>query len=217
MPYEIDIQDDCSNSKEDIEMHSLESCPAHIINNPINNIPYHPYATVTSYSSQSYPRRNITRHSSLITTNQIGDFYTGNEADGVYAISNVNVPNNNFNHGRLSVDELQLNSGNSMSHLMLNDGEINGRIRLEENQHIQDDESMMGIMRSEIMSQDDGRNLQFRSLNDVTVSIDVTDDEFSGRTSRQAMRQDQNIPDENNHDEDDNDFGALADIRESRV
>ncbi|XP_044020009.1 uncharacterized protein LOC122860319 isoform X2 [Aphidius gifuensis] len=215
------------HSKDDIEMHSLESCP-HIINNPINGIPYHPYATITSYPSQSYPRRNLTRNSSLIN-NQIGDYYIDNEIGRVYAITSNNITNNN----RTRSDELQLNSNyniNNNSHnvitrLSLNELGINDRILNNDNQRIRVVDATINRSINEIINADDvrdRRHLQFhqaieRNAHDddgdvvdavVGATGDVVDDDIGGRISRQAMRQDDN---------DDNDFGALADIRESRV
>lgn len=205
-------------------MHSLESCP-HIINNPINGIPYHPYATITSYPSQSYPRRHLTRNSSLIN-NQIGDYYIDNEIGRVYAISNIT------NNNRTRSDELQLNSNYNINnnnhsvitHLSLNELGINDRILNNDNQRIRIVDATINRSINEIITVDDirdRRHLQFhqaieRNNNDDDEDVAVVgaadavvdDDDIGGRISRQAMRQ---------NDNDDNDFGALADIRESRV
>lgn len=81
----------CRDSKEEIEMQSLDSCP-HIIGNPLNSVPgYHPYATVTSLSSlQSYPRRNVSRNPSIIS-NPLDNFYVDNEL-GLYRLSRETIP-----------------------------------------------------------------------------------------------------------------------------
>lgn len=80
LPYEIEMQDysggaNGHDSKEEIELRSLENCP-HIINNPINSLTY-PYAAAAlagCYSSQSLPRRNP----SLIS-NPLDSYYVDNE------------------------------------------------------------------------------------------------------------------------------------------
>lgn len=98
----------CRDGKEEIEMQSLESCP-HIVGNPLNSMPYHPYATVTSLSSlQSYPRRNVSRNPSIIS-NPLDNYYVDNEL-GVYRLSREMMPrvssNANLETFHTSHDEL---------------------------------------------------------------------------------------------------------------
>ncbi|KZC11223.1 hypothetical protein WN55_02314 [Dufourea novaeangliae] len=78
LPHEIDIHNYRSDGKEEIEMQSLDGCP-HILSNPMNAIPY-PYTSVTSFSSQSFPRRNVTRNPSIIS-NPLDSYYLDNELE----------------------------------------------------------------------------------------------------------------------------------------
>ncbi|XP_032674527.1 uncharacterized protein LOC116845659 isoform X2 [Odontomachus brunneus] len=108
LPHEIDMRDYCRDGKEEIEMQSLESCP-HIVGNPLNSMPYHPYATVTSLSSlQSYPRRNVSRNPSIIS-NPLDNYYVDNEL-GVYRLSREMIPrvssNANLESFHTSHDEM---------------------------------------------------------------------------------------------------------------
>lgn len=98
----------CRDGKEEIEMQSLDSCP-HIVGNPLNSMPYHPYATVTSLSSlQSYPRRNVSRNPSIIS-NPLDSYYVDNELS-VYRLSREMIPrvssNANIGTFRASYDEM---------------------------------------------------------------------------------------------------------------
>lgn len=193
-------------------MHSLESCP-HIISNPINSTAYHPYATIASFSNESFSRQNISRNSSVIT-NLMDDLYINNEVGSIYAISPVNIPEadgrrhifnedprhpsdlNTLNLVQTSLEQ-DMRSNEALSSINVNIH--NGRERvIEENQM-------------------DIRNVRFQAFAtrsaEVRVSIDTCEDDSNGRTSRQTIRGG-NIDDENN---DENNFGALADIRESRV
>ncbi|KAL2728537.1 clustered-asparagine-rich protein-like [Vespula squamosa] len=83
LPHELDMHDFCRNDKEEIEMQSLEGCP-HIVGNPMNVLTY-PYATVTSFSSQSFPRRNVSRNPSIIS-NPLDNYYMDNDL-GLYRLS----------------------------------------------------------------------------------------------------------------------------------
>lgn len=108
LPHEIDMHGYCRDGKEEIEMQSLESCP-HIVGNPLNSMPYHPYATVTSLSSlQSYPRRNVSRNPSIIS-NPLDNYYVDNEL-GVYRLSREMIPrvssNANLESFHTSHDEM---------------------------------------------------------------------------------------------------------------
>ncbi|EZA58963.1 hypothetical protein X777_16922 [Ooceraea biroi] len=121
LPHEIDMRGYCRDSKEEIEMQSLDSCP-HIIGNPLSSMPgYHPYATVTSLSSlQSYPRRNVSRNPSIIS-NPLDNFYVDNEL-GLYRLSRETMP-------RVSSNDANLETFRA-SH-----DEISFRVPLDENEN----------------------------------------------------------------------------------
>lgn len=121
LPHEIDMRGYCRDSKEEIEMQSLDSCP-HIIGNPLNSVPgYHPYATVTSLSSlQSYPRRNVSRNPSIIS-NPLDNFYVDNEL-GLYRLSRETMP-------RVSSNDANLETFHA-SH-----DEVSFRVPLDENEN----------------------------------------------------------------------------------
>ncbi|OAD56889.1 hypothetical protein WN48_02414 [Eufriesea mexicana] len=88
LPHEIDMHGYCHDDKEEIEMQSLDSCP-HILNNPMSTIAY-PYATVTNFSSQSFPRRNVSRNPSIIS-NPLDSYYVDNELE-LYRLNQEMVP-----------------------------------------------------------------------------------------------------------------------------
>lgn len=78
----------CQDGKEEIEMQSLDGCP-HILSNPMNTIAY-PYATITNFSSQSFPRRNVSRNPSIIS-NPLDSYYVDNELE-LYRLSHEMIP-----------------------------------------------------------------------------------------------------------------------------
>ncbi|CAK9813478.1 hypothetical protein ANTQUA_LOCUS7641 [Anthophora quadrimaculata] len=104
-PHEIDMHGYCHDGKEEIEMQSLDGCP-HILGNPMNTIAY-PYATVTNFSSQSFPRRHVSRNPSIIS-NPLDSYYVDNELE-LYRLSQEMVPrvfsNANFEALRTYQDE----------------------------------------------------------------------------------------------------------------
>ncbi|KAK1118331.1 hypothetical protein K0M31_015036 [Melipona bicolor] len=112
LPHEIDMHGYCHDGKEEIEMQSLDGCP-HILNNPMNTIAY-PYATVTNFSSQSFPRRNVSRNPSIIS-NPLDSYYVDNELE-LYRLSQEMVPrvfsNANFDTLRTYQDETSFYSVN---------------------------------------------------------------------------------------------------------
>ncbi|XP_014296150.1 putative uncharacterized protein DDB_G0267716 [Microplitis demolitor] len=111
LPYEIDLQDYC-NDKEEIEMRSLDNC-SHIITNPMNTVTYHPYATITSFSSQNYSRNltnnNNSRHNQPGTTTD--SFYIENELNNIYTI-NSNINSNNQQNGNINNNNNPTNNRN---------------------------------------------------------------------------------------------------------
>ncbi|KAK0181711.1 hypothetical protein PV327_003974 [Microctonus hyperodae] len=250
LPYEIELHDYCHGHKDEIELHSLDSCP-HIITNPINNMTYHPYATITSFSSQSFPRRNITRNSSLIS-NPLDDFYLDNEFNGIITrgIGQTNVTtmptsqSQNLNettfneephrsHNRNGdITNLNQTSSNYRSDVMRpNDEALIERRRFSEDIEQYNNQVAMMERHSRDEQTDnrmDYRNIQFQTsvshLGEITLSIEPSSGNISGANARQIIRGDsrreghQTSNDEIvNNDEETNDFGALADIRESRV
>ncbi|XP_015111210.1 uncharacterized protein LOC107037262 [Diachasma alloeum] len=214
LPYEIELQDRCTNSKEDIEMHSLESCP-HVINNTMSNTAYHPYATIASFSSQSFPRSNISRNSSVIA-NPMDDFYINNELGGIYAISHIDVPISGPRR-HISNEELRHHSNFNAINILQNPLEVD--MRSNETVNIINADTHNSRSRRIQSNHIDIRNVSFQALaatnGEVTVNIDTPEDlnETSPRPAMRTGEMDNRI----NNDEDDNDFGALADIRESRV
>nr|XP_031833666.1 uncharacterized protein LOC116427447 isoform X1 [Nomia melanderi] len=88
LPHEIDMHNYCHDGKEEIEMQSLDGCP-HILGNPMNTVAY-PYATITNFSSQSFPRRNVSRNPSIIS-NPLDSYYVDNELE-LYRMSQGMVP-----------------------------------------------------------------------------------------------------------------------------
>ncbi|XP_053986072.1 uncharacterized protein LOC128880241 isoform X2 [Hylaeus volcanicus] len=113
LPHEIDIHNYCHDGKEEIEMQSLDGCP-HILGNPMNALTY-PYATtVTNFSSQSFPRRNISRNPSIIS-NPLDSYYVDNELE-LYRMTQEMVPrvfsNANFEALRTYQDETSFHIAN---------------------------------------------------------------------------------------------------------
>ncbi|XP_043255739.1 uncharacterized protein LOC122399254 [Colletes gigas] len=89
LPHEIDLHSYCHDGKEEIEMQSLDGCP-HILGNPMNALAYPYGTTVTNFSSQSFPRRNVTRNPSIIS-NPLDSYYVDNELE-LYRMSQDLVP-----------------------------------------------------------------------------------------------------------------------------
>ncbi|XP_011311223.1 uncharacterized protein [Fopius arisanus] len=215
LPYEIELQDSCTNNKEDIEMHSLDGCP-HIINNPMSNMAYHPYATVTSFSSRSFPRSNISRNSSVII-NPVDNFYITNELGSVYAINQGNIA---LSDSRRNISNQEIILHSNVNALNILQNSLEGRPSEENIDIIGVHDNIGDAIESNLM---DNRNLSFPNvtmrngeIGGEIVSADRRRVDLDGRTSRQAMRPDE-IDHRIHHEEDDNDFEALADIRESRV
>ncbi|XP_066593564.1 uncharacterized protein [Prorops nasuta] len=77
-PYEMSLQDFYRDGKDEIEMQSLNGFPR-TITNPLNEIPY-PYVAMNSFSSQSFPRRGVSRNSSIIN-NPLDSYYIDNELE----------------------------------------------------------------------------------------------------------------------------------------
>ncbi|CAD6225416.1 GSCOCG00005668001-RA-CDS [Cotesia congregata] len=112
LPYEIDLQD-YYNDKEEIEMRSLDNC-SHIITNPMNTVTYHPYATITSFSSQNFSRnltRNNSRHNQPSTTTD--SFYIENEYNNIYTVNSNNNINHNHNNQQNTNVNVNVNSNNN--------------------------------------------------------------------------------------------------------
>ncbi|CAL7949687.1 unnamed protein product [Xylocopa violacea] len=105
LPHELDMHGYCHDGKEEIEMQSLDGC-SHILSNPMNTLAY-PYATVTDFSSQSFPRRNVSRNPSIIS-NPLDSYYVDNELE-LYRLSQEMIPrvfsNANFEALRTYQDE----------------------------------------------------------------------------------------------------------------
>ncbi|XP_063981890.1 uncharacterized protein LOC135164979 isoform X2 [Diachasmimorpha longicaudata] len=215
LPYEMELQDRCANSKEDIEMHSLDSCP-HVINNIMSNTAYHPYATIASFSSQSFPRSNISRNSSVIA-NPMDDFYINNELGGIYAISHIDVP---ISDARRHISNEELRHQRHPNGINILQNPLGVDMRSDESINIINadvHDSRSGELQPNRI---DIRSVSFHAAGatngEVTVNIGTREDHLNDTTSIQAMRM-REIDNRINNDEDDNDFGALADIRESRV
>lgn len=121
LPHEIDMHGYCRDGKEEIEMQSLENCP-HIVGNPLNSMPYHPYATVTSLSSlQSYPRRNVSRNPSIIS-NPLDNYYVDNEL-GVYRLNRDMMP--------------RVSSNANLESFHTSHDEMSFRVPVDENENLQ--------------------------------------------------------------------------------
>lgn len=231
LPYDIEFHDFCRDQKEEIELHSLDDC-SHIISNPITNVTYHPYATITSFSSQSFPRRNITRNSSLIS-NPLDDFYIENELGGIYTNnSNASTTAQRNPTRGLSNEELHRRptEGNSMTRLTqaaLN--HINSAVRLNTNSRglssdsiYENNTRIQGLPERQTREDNERTNcisVSFHRSGDrmgqVTLNIDPSDNTNSSRSERSPPSE--HDDGEENIDEENNNFGALADIRESRV
>ena len=121
LPHEIDMHGFCHDGKEEIEMQSLDGYP-HILGNPMNTIPY-PYATIANFSSQSFPRRNVSRNPSIIS-NPLDSYFVDNELE-LYRMSQGIVPrvfsNANFEALRTYQDETSFHTDNSNEHQMRNE------------------------------------------------------------------------------------------------
>ncbi|XP_034177543.1 uncharacterized protein LOC117602990 isoform X2 [Osmia lignaria lignaria] len=121
LPHEIDMHGFCHDGKEEIEMQSLDGYP-HILSNPMNTIPY-PYATIANFSSQSFPRRNVSRNPSIIS-NPLDSYFVDNELE-LYRMSQGIVPrvfsNANFEALRTYQDETSFHTENSNEHQMRNE------------------------------------------------------------------------------------------------
>lgn len=93
-------------------MRSLDNC-SHIITNPMNTVTYHPYATITSFSSQNYSRNltnnNNSRHNQPGTTTD--SFYIENELNNIYTI-NSNINSNNQQNGNINNNNNPTNNRN---------------------------------------------------------------------------------------------------------
>ncbi|XP_012139172.1 uncharacterized protein LOC100878959 isoform X2 [Megachile rotundata] len=117
LPHEIDMHGFCHDGKEEIEMQSLDGYP-HILGNPMNTIPY-PYATIANFSSQSFPRRNVSRNPSIIS-NPLDSYFMDNELE-LYRMSQDIVPrvfsNANFETLRAYQDETSFHTDNGNEQL----------------------------------------------------------------------------------------------------
>lgn len=256
----------CRDSKEEIEMQSLDSCP-HIIGNPLNSIPaYHPYATVTSLSSlQNYPRRNISRNPSIIS-NPLDNFYVDNEL-GLYRLSRETMPRVSSNDANLetfraSHDEIlyriPLDENENHRHANRNNQQIIGNELMNSRNRARSSSRLSQDSRRGSLNRDGDQHQVFVRLPDpeeVEVARDrrVDEDQRSSRIYREdqsvrnphlnQLQDDVNrntinddpryfarsrrLENENRSqdeaegsqypDEEAGNFGALADIRESRV
>lgn len=262
LPYEIELHDRCHDGKEEIEMHSLDGCP-HILANPINTVPF-PYTAVTSFSSQSFPRRNLSRNPSLIS-NPLDDYYVDNEL-GVYRIGlAVNDPSdgrpegdrnytvsNEDTHRRSNeaetdnvIDENfrdQTRNGQVANDSMNSRNRDRDRCGTEMTQEERSNLRIMENSRVPSSSSDDARrdhvyahrSVHFQNFTEregeVTLNVvqsNENNENTAGSSSRPIARHSREHraedPSQNEDDrsraeeEDNNDFGALADIRESRV
>lgn len=267
----------CRDSKEEIEMQSLENYP-HIVSNPLNSLPYHPYATVTSLSSlQSYPRRNVSRNPSIIS-NPLDNYYVDNEL-GVYQLSrdmmrvssNMNLETYNASHDETTfhiLDEnenprhigpnnerrqqpvvghqVTRNVGNELMNTRnrarsvsrLSQDSRRNSLNRETDQHqaaafvrLPDPDEMEASQdrrvdedqRPRLYREDPARNprLDYPQMQDeINCNVVVDDDPRYFARNRRLEDEDRN-QDENEDaqypDEEAGNFGALADIRESRV
>ncbi|XP_034938995.1 probable serine/threonine-protein kinase tsuA [Chelonus insularis] len=237
MPYEIELQD-YSNGKEEIEMRSLENC-SHIINNPLNTITtYHPYATITSFSSQRLSRPNISRNSTFINSSRNSDnLYIENELDNFYNVPSSNCIrmtnlqqtavrgfiSNEELHRRYSESQIARNQLNNV--VNLNDySQTNETSQTSRNtQPIETSDITNTNANNEIISNrtreengnirltNDGLNVQPSSSGGQSTSIEI-----SNNNSVETQRHERHRPLEDVEDENKN-FMNLADIRESRV
>jgi len=254
----------CRDSKEEIEMQSLDSCP-HIIGNPLNTMPgYHPYATVTSLSSlQSYPRRNVSRNPSIIS-NPLDNFYVDNEL-GLYRLSRETMPrvssndanleafrashdeisfrvplDENENHRRASRNnhqivgnELMNTRNRARSASRLSQESRRSSLNRDEDQHqafvrLPDPEEIQ-VTRNRRVDEDQPRmyredqNIRNSHLDhlqdDVNRNVVNDDPRYFGRNRRleNENRSENETEGSQYPDEEAGNFGALADIRESRV
>lgn len=132
LPHDIGLHGYCHDGKEEVEMQSLDGCP-HIVGNPMNALTY-PYTTVTSFSSQSFPRRNNVSRNSSIISNPLDNYYVDNELE-FYRVNEEMLPrvsshlNFRTSHDGISfrvadqienqpvengIDSAQLNNNNSL-------------------------------------------------------------------------------------------------------
>lgn len=266
MPHEIDMRGYCRDSKEEIEMQSLDSCP-HIIGNPLNSVPgYHPYATVTSLSSlQSYPRRNVSRNPSIIS-NPLDNFYVDNEL-GLYRLSRETMPRVSSNDANLetfraSHDEVSfrvpLDENENHRHTGRNNHQVAGNELMNTRNRARSASRLSQDSRRNSLNRDGDQHQIFVRLPDPE-DIEIATRDSENQRSSGMYREDQStrnsrldhsqMQDEVNRnvvdsdpryfarnrrlenedgsrdeaegvqfpDEEAGNFGALADIRESRV
>ncbi|XP_076234478.1 uncharacterized protein LOC143179239 isoform X2 [Calliopsis andreniformis] len=273
LPHEIDMHSYCHDGKEEIEMQSLDGCP-HILGNPMSMLPY-PYATVANFSSQSFPRRTVSRNPSIIS-NPLDSYYVDNELE-LYRMSNDMVPrvlsNANFEALRTYQDETSFHTtnenenqrqnealSNNGNHCMsdntvrnnerisLNNGEEVSRNVAAGNELMNSRNLARSVSRISQESRNNAENLQNRyavgNENDRSrtqvdqedrssvrnVQNTQTDETNHNNESNQvgyflrnrddddAVGRSQGLETESNYsDEETRNFGALADIRESRV
>lgn len=262
------MRDYCRDSKEEIEMQSLDNCP-HIIGNPLNSIPgYHPYATVTSLSSlQSYPRRNVSRNPSIIS-NPLDNFYVDNEL-GLYRLSRETMPrvssndanletfrashdemsfrvpfdeNENYRHAgcnnhQVAGNELMNTRNRARSASRLSQDSRRSSLNRDGDQHqvfvrLPDSEEVDIATRDRCIDEDQrsreyredqsARNLHLDHLQlQDEVNRNIVDDDPRYFARNRRLEDEDRSRDEAEGvqfpDEEAGNFGALADIRESRV
>lgn len=256
-------------------MQSLDGCP-HILGNPMNTLAY-PYATVTNFSSQSFPRRTISRNPSIIS-NPLDSYYVDNELE-LYSMSNDMVPrvlsNANFEALRTYQDETSFhmangNEGQRQAETLSNNGnhcvpdntvrnnervslnnadEVSrsvatgnelmntrnlarslSRISQESRSNVEGSQTRCAIGnendRSRTQTEQEDRS-SLRNVHFETVQADEANQNnesnpvgyyLRNRTAEEGSGRSPGLESESNYsDEETRNFGALADIRESRV
>ena len=274
LPHGIDLHNYCHDGKEEIEMQSLDGCP-HILGNPMNTLAY-PYATVTNFSSQSFPRRTISRNPSIIS-NPLDSYYVDNELE-LYSMSNDMVPrvlsNANFEALRTYQDEtsfhitngnegqrqpetlsnngnhcvpdntvrnnerVSLNNADEVSRSVATGNELMNtrnlarslsRISQESRSNVESSQTRIGSEndRSRTLAEQEDRSSSLRNVHFETVQADEANQNnesnpvgyyLRNRSAEEGSGRSPGLESESNYsDEETRNFGALADIRESRV
>ncbi|XP_015593650.1 uncharacterized protein LOC107267004 [Cephus cinctus] len=233
LPYEIEMQDFGHEGKEEIEMQTLENCPR-VISNPINGIRF-PYGTVTSFSSESFPQQTITRNPSIIS-NPLDDYYTDNELNG-YRIGNFRRENDVGRTSHQNTTTMTTTTTESSTCYQDYDERTNEQRNYVND--VQDHQVPVGSVDNETMNtrnrarstnhdrenRDDGVIVvlpdcqRYQVVNESSRGRNVIleSNEDANRNSERGGGSSADPESNNSADEDAGDFGALADIRESRV
>lgn len=189
LPHEIDMHDFCRNDKEEIEMQNLEGCP-HIVGNPMNVLSY-PYTTVTSFSTQSFPRRNVTRNPSIIS-NPLDNYYMDNDL-GLYRLSqemghrvssNANLNTYRTSHGDITFQLFNENENHRQSNIINNDNRCSNSLNINRN-----NEQRYGHRADETNPSED-TTTENNIMNTRNRARSITRIDYDSNTSRERISRD---------------------------